>query len=334
VLTREARTKQLKDEAEQKKASEKAPDLVTERLRLNFAKAADMKKTLEEAGMLSERGTAQPDERSNILIVKDVPAQLEEIKHLVSELDKAEAQVEIEAYIVQTNRDTARELGVQWGVNAKANAATGNPTGLNFPNNVALSGATASGNAVDLPAVGATSAAKLALGSINGSFNLDFTLSALERQGKLEIKSKPKVVTQNNKSAEMTSGFQIPYQTVANNTTTIQYKDAALKLVVTPHISASGSVIMDVNLENATPDFSRSVNGNPSIATHKANTQVQVADGTTTAIGGILKTTTSEDKEQTPGISRIPFFGGLFKHNTNKNESQELVIFLTPRIIR
>src|SRR5262249_49320743 len=130
VLTREARTKQLKDEAEQKKASEKAPDLVTERLRLNFAKAGDLKKTLEEGHMLSDRGTAQPDERSNILIVKDVPVQMEEIKRLVSELDKPEAQVEIEAYIVQTNRDTARDLGVQWGVNARADASTGNPTGL------------------------------------------------------------------------------------------------------------------------------------------------------------------------------------------------------------
>jgi type IV pilus assembly protein PilQ len=107
-----------------------------------------------------------------------------------------------------------------------------------------------------------------------------------------------------------------------------------LKLVVTPHISASGSVIMDVNLENATPDFSRSVGGNPSIATQKATTQVAVPDGTTTAIGGILKTTTSEDKESTPGISRMPLIGWLFRHNTNKNESQELVIFLTPRIIR
>jgi type IV pilus assembly protein PilQ len=334
VLTREARTKQLEDEAKQKKAGEKAPDLVTERIRLNFAKAVDIKKMLDDADMLTERGTAQPDERSNILVVKDVPVTVEEIKKLVAELDKPEPQVEIEAYIVQTNQDTARELGVQWGLNAQSSAVIGNTTPLGFPNTASLQGATNNGNAVNMPAVGATSALKLALGSVNGALDLAFTLSALERSGKLEIKSKPKVVTANNKAAEMSSGFQIPYQTVSNNTTTIQYKDAALKLVVTPTISGNGSVSMIVALENATPDFSRSVAGNPSIATQRAMTQVQVPDGTTTAIGGILKTTVSADKESTPGISRVPLIGWMFRHNTNKSESQELVIFLTPRIIR
>jgi len=334
VLTREARTKQLEDEAKQKKAGEKAPDLVTERVRLNFAKASEMKKLLDQADMLSERGTAEPDERSNILVIKDVPVAIEEIKKLIADLDKPEPQVEIEAYIVQTNQDTARELGVQWGLNARSNAQIGNTTPLGFPNNGSLTGATNNGNAVNMPAVGATSALKLALGSVNGALDLAFTLSALERTGKLEIKSKPKVVTANNKPAEMSSGFQIPYQTVSNNTTTIQYKDAALKLVVTPTISGNGSVSMIVALENATPDFSRSVDGNPSIATQRAMTQVQVPDGTTTAIGGILKTTVSTDKESTPGISRIPLIGWMFRHNTNKSESQELVIFLTPRIIR
>ena len=145
---------------------------------------------------------------------------------------------------------------------------------------------------------------------------------------------KPKVVTQNNKEALMTSGFQVPFQTVSNNTVTIQFKDAALKLVVTPHISNSGTVIMDVLVENATPDFSKSVQGNPSINTQKATTQVQVADGTTTAIGGILQTQSTEQKDSTPGVSKIPLIGWLFQHNAKSSQAQELVIFLTPRILR
>jgi type IV pilus assembly protein PilQ len=141
-------------------------------------------------------------------------------------------------------------------------------------------------------------------------------------------------VTQNNKAAEMTSGFQIPFQTVSNNTTVINFKDAALKLVVTPHISGLGTVILEVVLENGSPDFSRAVGGNPSINTQRAVTQVQVTDGATTAIGGILARTTTEARDSTPGASRIPLLGWLFKHSSDKQENQELVIFITPRIIR
>jgi type IV pilus assembly protein PilQ len=336
VVDRTARTKQLDDLAKEKKASEKAPDLVTERVRLSFAKAADMKKLIEAATLLSERGSVQPDERSNMLIIKDVPATVDELKKLIADLDKPEPQVEIEAYIVQTNSDTARELGIRWGFNAQASPQTGNPTTVGFPNSVQLNGRTGRGtnNAVDLGVVGPTSAIGLALGSINGALNLDVALSALERKGKLEIKSKPKVVAQNNQEAEMTSGFQIPYQTVSNNTVTIQFKDAALKLLVTPHITNTGSVIMDVAIENATPDFSRAVAGNPSINTQKAKTQVQVPDGTTTAIGGILQTQSSDNKDTVPGISKVPLIGWLFRHNDTRAQAQELVIFLTPRIIR
>jgi type IV pilus assembly protein PilQ len=142
------------------------------------------------------------------------------------------------------------------------------------------------------------------------------------------------VTTQNNKLAEITQGFLVPYQTVSNNTVTIQYRDAALKLTVTPQITAANTVIMAIALENGTPDFSRAVNGNPSINTQRATTQVQVADGVTTVIGGILQTTEQSNLDQTPGVSRVPLLGWLFKRQQNSNESQELLIFITPRIIR
>jgi type IV pilus assembly protein PilQ len=336
VLTREARTKELTDEALQKKASEKAPDLVTERLRVNYAQSTVLKKLIDTSNILSERGTCQADERANMLILMDVPANIDEVKRLVAELDKPEPQVEIEAKIIQANHDTARELGVQWGVNGQMSPQSGNATNLGFPNSIGLNGRTGNGtnNAVNLPAVGATSAIGLALGSINGAVSIDVALSALQHKGKLEILSQPKVVTQNNKEALMSSGFQIPYQTVSNNTTVINFKDAALKLVVTPHISSLGTVIMDVKLENGVPDFSRAVNGNPSINTQMATTQVQVADGATTAIGGIVTRTTTQANDSTPGMSKIPLLGWLFKHDSNKDEKQELVIFITPRIIR
>ena len=172
------------------------------------------------------------------------------------------------------------------------------------------------------------------MGAINGAFNLDVAITALEHEGKLKILSTPRVTTQNNKQAEVTQGFQIPIQIVANNTVTVQFKDAALKLVVTPQITAANTVIMRIKLENGMPDFSRAVNGNPSINTQRADTQVQVADGVTTVIGGILQTQETTRWTRRPGISKIPLLGWLFKRTDNRNESQELLIFITPRIIR
>jgi type IV pilus assembly protein PilQ len=345
VLTREAHTKELEDESRRRKASQQAPELGMTRVRLNYAPASAVKKLLEDARIISERGTVDMDERTNTLIVQDLPSKLEDIKALIIELDKPEPQVEIEAKIIQTNRDTARALGVQWGVNARSAAELGNTTNLAFPNNGAITGRVtqqgpvtqgpgAVNTGVNLPVVGATSALGLTLGAINGAFNLDVALSALQHDGKLEILSTPKVTTQNNQEAEVTQGFEIPIQIVANNTVTIQFKPAALILKVTPQITAANTVIMKINLENGTPDFSRAVNGNPSINTQKATTQVQVADGVTTVIGGIVQRSETTLKDSTPGVSRIPLLGWLFRHNETRNESQELLIFITPRIIR
>ena len=343
VLTREARTKELDDAGRERRASQQAPDLQTTSVRLNYASATAIKKLLEDARIISERGSVQVEDRMNTLIIQDLPVRLEDIKKLVGDLDKPEPQVEIEARIVQTNRNTARALGVQWGVSGRAVPALGNTTNLAFPNNIELGGRTGNpqgqgpkgvGTAVDLPAVGATSALGLTLGAINGAFNLDVALSALESKGELKILSTPKVTTQNNKTAEMTDGVQVPIQIIANNTVTVQYKDAALKLLVTPQITAANTVIMAVLLENASIDQAQGSNGNPTIRTQRANTQVQVADGVTTVIGGIVQSSETSRQESTPGLSKIPLLGWLFKNNLSENLSQELLIFITPRIIR
>ena len=353
VLTRDARTKELQAEAEQKRASQATPDLAMRRIRLNYSPAADVKKLLEDARIVSDRGSVEINERTNMLIVQDLATNLGQIEQLVAELDKAEPQVEIEAKILQTNRDTAKALGVQWGVNGRLAPELGNTTNLAFPNRGTASGRVVtqgpvqqgpndpratnlenSGTAINLPVVGASSALGLSMGAINGAFGLDIAISALEHEGKVKILSTPRVTTQNNKAAEVTQGFEIPIQIVANNTVTVQFKSAALKLLVTPQITAANTVIMRIVLENALPDFSRVVNGNPSINTQRADTQVQVTDGTTAVIGGILKTQETSVEDKTPGLSSVPLLGWLFTRKDNRNESQELLIFITPRIIR
>jgi type IV pilus assembly protein PilQ len=352
VLTRDALTKEKHAIEDEKKASQAAVDLSTARIRLNYANAVNVKKLLEQGRVVTERGSVDVDERTNMLIVKDTTQSLDDIRQLLSELDKAEPQVEIEAKIVQTNHDTARQLGVQWGLNGRVSPDLGNTTNLAFPNNGSLSGRTQTqgpvsqgpndpragalsqtGTAVNLPATGGTSAIGLSLGAINGAFNLDVALSALEHKGQVKILSTPKVTTQNNQEAEVTQGFQIPIQIVANNTVTVQFKDAALKLTVTPQITAANTVIMKIALENGQPDFSRAVGGNPSINTQRANTQVQVADGITTVIGGIVQSTESNARDSVPGVGKIPLLGWLFRHDSTDSTNQELLIFITPRIL-
>ena len=344
VLTREALTREKQAEAEQKKATRQAAELTTVRLRLNYAAAAEVKKLLETARVISSEGTVDIDERTNILILKDTPKYLADAQEVIADLDKPEPQVEIEAKIMQTNRDTARALGVQWGFNGRLSPGLGNTTGAAFPNTGTVGGRVNQGNAVqgpdalntaiNMPVVGATSALGLSMGAVNGAFGIDVAITALEREGKVKILSTPRVTTQNNKEAEVTQGFQIPIQTEQNNTVSVQFKDAALKLLVTPQITGANTVIMKITLENGQPDFSRQVNGNPSINTQRAQTQVQVADGVMTVIGGILQTTQTDTVDKTPGVANIPLLGWLFKRTDNRSESQELLIFITPRIIR
>lgn len=316
------------EEARQELLDAQAPSSLTVRtFPLNYAQSADLDPLLR-AAVLSKHGEVRFDARTNTLILRDLPDHLDAAADLIGILDRAEAQVEIEARVVQTNRDTARELGVQWGGSGRVAPELGNTTGLSFPN----TGTGAVG--VNLPVPAPNSVASMSLGSITGAMNLDVALSALERSGNGRILSTPRVTTQNNKQAEMTQGVQIPIQTVANNTVTVTFKDAALKLLVTPRITAADTVIMDVELENATPDFSRSVNNIPPIDTQRAKTTVQVGDGSTTVIGGIYVSREQATQDRTPGLHRVPLLGWLFKRDTALDETRELLIFITPRILR
>ncbi len=305
---------------------------------LSYAKAQDLVSILTRSA-LSTRGEVQVDARTNTLIIRDLPERLQAVTDLLGTLDRPQPQVEIEARIVQTTRDFARALGVQWGLTGRVDPALGNTTGLAFPNNGSLTGRTGgvlgpngADSAINLAAPAASSALGLALGSINGAFNLDVALSALEGTGKGRLLSTPRVSTQNNIEAEITQGIQIPIQTVANNTVTVQFKDAALTLRVTPQITASKTVIMRIALENASADFSRSVEGIPPINTQRAVTTVLVGDGETTVIGGIYLSEEQTNQDRVPGLHRVPLLGLLFKRDSVSDQSRELLIFITPRI--
>jgi type IV pilus assembly protein PilQ len=307
---------------------------------LSYA-TADQVRPLLLKSALTQRGTIEVDARTNTLIISDLQAALDKAASLIETLDQPQPQVEIEARIVITNKAFRREIGAQLGLGGEMSPRLGNTTPLAFPNSVVGGGRTggATGdlrapNAVDLGVDGATSAIGLALGAVNGAFNLDVALTALESEGKLSVISTPRVSTQNNVEAEIAQGTQIPIQTVANNTVTVTFKDAALVLRVTPQITAANTVIMKIALENAQADFGRSVNGIPPIDTQRANTSVLVADGATTVIGGIYFSSQETRQGRTPVLHKVPLLGWLFKNDLLNNQNNELLIFITPRILK
>ncbi|PYQ15570.1 MAG: type IV pilus secretin PilQ [Acidobacteria bacterium] len=323
---------------------------------LSYAKATEMSETVKKVA-LSARGTITLDPRTNTMIITDLPANIAKARDLIAELDRATPQVEIEARIVVTSRNFTRDLGIQWGFNRVQSPLYGNTTSLIFPNSMVINGqgvpstggiaadqgfagqnagigTPQRGYAVNLPASGFNSGIGLSLGNILGNFNLDLALTALERQGRGRILSTPKVTTQNNHSAEIKQGVQIPIQTVANNTVTVTFKDAVLTLKVTPQITEANTVILDLSVENNTPDFANEVNGIPPINTQSAQTQVLVRDGATAVIGGIFQSNEQTTQASTPFLGHLPILGYLFRNRFVTSTNNELLLFITPRIIK
>ena len=306
-----------------------AGELRTLTIPVSYAKAADLVPVITRSA-LSSRGDVQVDARTNTLIVRDLAERLVAATDLVRTLDRPQPQVEIEARIVQLNRNSARDLGIQWGFNGRVSPALGTSTGLAFPSSGNLQAQTGGVN----PA--APTGISLALGSINGALNLDVNLRALESEGKGRILATPRVATQNNVEAEITQGSQIPIQVAANNTVTVQFKDAALTLRVTPQITASNTVIMRIFVEKAAPNYSQTSSAQPipSIDTQRAITTVLMDDGETTVIGGIYTRDESDTSSRTPFLHRVPLLGWLFKSETKLADTDELLIFITPRIAK
>ncbi len=336
-----------KEQVEYQTQQALAGELRVQTFTLSYAKAEALSPILTKS-VLSSRGQIQVDPRTNVLIIQDLPDRLATAAGLITTLDLPQPQVEVEARVVQTSRDFARALGIQWGFNGRANSQIGNTTGLAFPNNGAIGGRLGNQTAndprganepastiVNLPTTqAANSAIGLALGSISGAFNLDVALTALENTGKGRILSSPRLTTQNNQEAVVRQGVQIPVQTSANNTVSTTFVNADLSLTVKPQITMANTVIMDINLVNASPDFTRAVNGTPPINSQSARTTVQINDGATTVIGGIFVTEEQSNNDRTPVLHRVPILKWLFQRNSLTDSSRELLIFITPRILR
>ena len=313
----------LAAEAEQRRllAEEQAlaGDLIVRTRALGYSQADDLAPIVTQAA-LSPRGQVQIDERTNTLILTDLAQRLDAAEELIDVLDQPQPQVKIAARIVQASEDYLRELGVRWGVSGRAvvgSAALGAADGH-----------------LDLRVRSAPSPVGVALGAVDGSLDLDVTLSAAEEKGEVRILSTPQVTTQNNVQATIRQGDQIPIQTVANNTVTVTFRDAALRLAVTPRITAGDSVILEIEIDNDYADFARQVNGVPPIVTQSAHTTVQVGNGETTVIAGIYERARTRADRRVPGFSRIPLVGRLFRSEAHRSRADQLLIFLTPRVVR
>jgi len=249
---------------------------------------------------------------------------------IVENLDEPEPQVVIEARIIETTKRFSRSLGVAWGFDLASGPATGNSTGLVFPNNLDATGS------VNLGTAGDNGLLSLRLGNILNTFQLDAVLNAAEQDGLVNILSTPKVTTLNNHQAVIQSGIQVPIQTVANNTVTVQYVNATLRLEVTPQITADGTVVMDLRIQKREVQTAFVLPGatNAPIATREAETQVLVRDGGTAVIGGIYQVSTDQGENRVPGLSNIPILGHLFRNRDRTDENEELLIFITPRVVR
>lgn len=300
--------------------------------RLSYAQAADVAQLLKagQAGLLSQRGSVVVDGRTNALIIKELPSNMDAVLSVIDLLDAPEPQVMIEARIVETTKRFNRDVGINWSFQAIADAAHGNTTGLIFPNNVNANGS------VNLGAGGQNGLLRLRLGNVLNTFNLDVALQAAESEGLITILSAPKVATLNNQRASIQSGLQIPVQTVLNNTVTVQFINATLRLDVTPQVTAEGTVLMDIDISKREPQTAFLVPGatNAPIATKDARTRLVVRDGGTAVIGGIYKITANNGENRVPGLGSIPIIGYLFKNKTRSDENDELLIFITPRVIK
>ncbi len=307
---------------------------------LSYARATDLLPILKK--QMSPRGELIVDERTNTLIISEVPEKIKIVDSLIDTLDAANPQVQIEARIVEATTNTLDAFGIQWGYNTIANAAHGNQTNLVFPNSIVsgagMSGITNQSNplgyAINVPAANSVISPRISLGNIAGTFNLDVALSAMTTKGKGKIISSPRATTQNNMPAELTQGQKIPIQTNQNNTITTQYINAALEMKVTPQITARGSVIMQIDIKNDVPNYDQQVKEIPTIVTETIKTTVMVNDGGTIVIGGLYKTSQTSSSDGVPLLSKIPLLGALFRNSKKLGDQRELIIFITPRIIK
>jgi type IV pilus assembly protein PilQ len=343
----------LKKEADGRRAQIESEALAVEKVSvtrfLSYAHAKDVIITVKK--FLSVRGDVVADERTNAVIVNDIPKVLPIIDRLLTQLDRKTQEVEIEARVVAATRQFARDIGTQlgfgWGNGHSAIGGSSqvgsSPTTVSglTPGYVTVpgtGGGSTTGSSIPLFSnLGSTSPSSgLTFLNASNTVRIDAVLTMAESRGLLKVLSRPRVVTQNNIQALVKQGVRVPIVTQAQlgGPPTVTYVDAFLRLTVTPQITSENTIFLNVDVENTTPNFGQEVQGNPELITQQATTQVLVTDGGTVVIGGVIQTQNSINIDQVPVLGNLPILGNLFKHTQVQTSNQELIFFITPRIIQ
>jgi type IV pilus assembly protein PilQ len=348
-VLRIATVETLRKEAESRRAQQEAEALAIEKVTvtrfLSYAHSKDVVPTLKK--FLTQRGDVISDDRTNALIIQDIPSVIPGIDRLLTQLDRKTQEVEIEARVVAATRSFARDIGTQFGFGwGNSPTAIGGATSVgtspvlvgNTPNPLYIVSGTGTSTQIplfsNLPVTSPTSGFSFV--NATNNVRIDAILTMAESRGLLKILSRPRVVTQNNIQALVRQGVRVPITTQAQlgGPPTVTYVDAFLRLTVIPQITSEGTIFLNVDVENTTPDFGRTVQGNPTLITQQATTQVLVTDGGTVVIGGVIQTQNSVNIAQVPLLGNIPVFGNLFKRRSVSTSNQELIFFITPRIIQ
>jgi type IV pilus assembly protein PilQ len=345
IATVETMRKEAESRRAQIEAEALAVDKVTVTRFLSYAHSKDVVPTVKN--FLTQRGDVISDDRTNALIIQDIPSVMPAIDRLLTQLDRKTQEVEIEARVVAATRSFARDIGTQlgfgWGDGKTAiggaSAVGTSPTTVGgLTPGYITAGSTTTGSQIPLFSNFPVTSPTSGLTFVNASNNvrIDAILTMAESRGLLKILSRPRVVTQNNIQALVRQGVRVPIVTQAQlgGPPTVTYVDAFLRLTVVPQITSEGTIFLNVDVENTTPDFGRTVQGNPTLITQQATTQVLVTDGGTVVIGGVIQTQNSVNIQQTPLLGSIPYLGNLFKRQSVSTSNQELIFFITPRIIQ
>jgi len=333
---------------QERRAKEKLEDLIVKFQPVNYAAVNDVAKMVQR--LLSARGTVDTDPRTNTVILKDIPSVVDESVALIKAIDTPTPQVLIEAKIVEANLDFSRELGLVWGFGIQQfedgfaenqiDQSRGSD-GFRFRPDARLIDPVDSGGGGDLnnfviqnPVENANALVNLGAFLLDEQFNLEAQLQAAESTGEGKVISSPRVVTLDNREANIEQGVAIPFQTFENGDAQLQFVDAVLELQVTPHITADRSIIMDLEVSRNAPDFGVATNsGTPGISKNETETETLVRDGQTLVIGGIYTIEKGTTSTRVPYLHSIPGLGNLFKNRTVRDQRQELLIFVTPRIV-
>jgi len=327
-------------ELESQKQIEELAPLRTEWFQVNYASGSDIATLLKSSdnNLLSPRGSITVDERTNTLLIQDTSDRLADIREVISRLDIPVRQVLIESRIVIANDDFARDLGVKFGISKFTNF---NDKSVLYAGPNAVNGGAATLDPTNLitnlpatPASAAAGAFGIAVGVLNNHL-LQLELSALDAEGRGEVISSPRLVTANQKEAFIEQGVEIPYQNATSSgATAVQFKKAVLSLTVKPQITPDDRIILDLNVTKDSPDFSNQVRGVPPVNTREIETQVLVDNGETIVLGGIYEQTNTLNENRIPWFGELPMLGFLFKDKKIRDTKSELLIFVTPKILK